>query len=364
MAEKKRIAIIGTNGIPARYGGFETLAEHLTRELGEQFAFTVYCSSVYSKAERKRFLNQARLIYLPMKANGFMSIIYDIINTVDAWFRADILLVLGPSAGFMLPLNRVFGKKLIVNCGGLDEWKREKFSFIQRAMITLNFRNSTRAADINIADNVPLQESLKEKFSVDSVVIAYGGDHIQKLPAGPDDMIRFPFLAGSYDLSVSRAQKDNMLHLVLEAYTGVPERTLVLVSNWETSEYGKRLKNEYSGKYPNIILQEAIYDTSVLDIIRNNSSLYIHSHSRCGTAPSLVEAMHFQKPVISFDVRTNRGTTRNKALYFNSVEDLREKLTNVNQSELDETGRQMAEIAVNEYTWHRIAEKYADLFDE
>ena len=74
--DKKKIAIIGTNGIPARYGGFETLSEHLTKELEKKFDFTVYCSNIYEKDKRVKFYNNSKLIYLPFKANGFQSIFY------------------------------------------------------------------------------------------------------------------------------------------------------------------------------------------------------------------------------------------------------------------------------------------------
>ena len=122
--KKKKVAIIGTNGIPARYGGFETLAEHITSELHEKYDFTVYCSNLYNKEERVKTYNNAKLVYYPFNANGFQSIIFDTLNCLHAWFRSDILLILGPAFGFILPLNLIFRKKIIVNHGGLNEWER------------------------------------------------------------------------------------------------------------------------------------------------------------------------------------------------------------------------------------------------
>jgi len=154
-----------------------------------------------------------------------------------------------------------------------------------------------------------------------------------------------------------------MLHLVIEAYIGVPDRTLVLVSNWGTSEYGKKLKGLHTNNYPNIILQDAIYDTTVLDVIRSNADLYIHSHSRCGTAPSLVEAMHFNTPVLCYDVPANRATTQNQALYFSSVATLQEILRSPDQERLIEAGNAMYRIAKTEYAWAHIAQQYSKLFN-
>jgi glycosyltransferase involved in cell wall biosynthesis len=364
MSKKlKSIAIIGTNGIPARYGGFETLAEYLTKELGERYNFFVYCSSIYSKSERRSKFNNSRLFYIPLKANGLQSIFYDVVTTFHAWFKYDILLVLGPSAGFMLPLNRIFGKKLIVNCGGLDEWKREKFSLLQKAMVITNFKFATKSSSFNIADNEPLKKSLKKKFNVESEVISYGGDHIQISKITDALISKYSFLSGQYDLSISRAQEDNNLHLVLETYKSVKSRNLVLISNWGISEYGRNLKKEYNGKYSNIVLLDAVYDVNLLNVFRSNTSLYVHSHSRCGTAPSLVEAMNYNIPIISFDVETNRLTTKNKTLYFSSISDLKSVLNSLSVNELSRIKTEMFKIAKQEYTWQIVANNYANLFD-
>ena len=80
QTNKKKVAIIGTNGVPASYGGFETLVEYLTKELRNDFDFTVYCSSIYKKKDRLESFNKSKLIYLPLKANGFQSILYDLIH--------------------------------------------------------------------------------------------------------------------------------------------------------------------------------------------------------------------------------------------------------------------------------------------
>ena len=107
---KIKISIIGTNGIPPRYGGFETLTEYLTKELGNDFNFTVYCSSIYKKDERVKSYNNSKLIYLPIRANGIQSIFYDSICTIHALIKSDVLLILGPAAGFILFLNFFFKK--------------------------------------------------------------------------------------------------------------------------------------------------------------------------------------------------------------------------------------------------------------
>ena len=124
ISERKPIiAVIGTNGIPSKYGGFETLANYLTLFLKDAYKFIVYCSNIHDKSAPTEH-NQASLVRLPISANGWQSIIYDSISIIHAFFKCDILLVLGPtSAGFLLLLNK-FLKKIVVNYGGA-EWKEK-----------------------------------------------------------------------------------------------------------------------------------------------------------------------------------------------------------------------------------------------
>ncbi len=358
MQIKKKVAIVGTNGIPAKYGGFETLAEYLTKELNADFEFIVYCSSIYKKKDRLKTYNNSRLVYLPLNANGIQSILYDVVTTFHAWFSADVILVMGPAAGFILPLNYFFRKKLIVNHGGLDEWEREKLSWFQRKYVYFSHKIAAKCATFNVADNFPLAKSLKKSFGVSAEIIEYGGDHVVKEPVTKDLQEKYSFLNGPYDLSVSRAQIDNNLHLLLKAYTHCPHRNLVLVSNWSVSEYGINLKKEYQNKYDNIFVLDAVYDKKELDALRSNTSLYLHTHSRCGTAPSLVEAMNYNIPIISFDVETNRLTTENKCLYFSNEKELIQVINNLDDQTLLRIKTETYKIANDKFKWSIIAYKY------
>jgi len=110
---KKKIAIIGTNGLPANYGGWETLTEYLTKYLSQEFDITVFCTSTAYK-EKKLMHNGAKLKYLSLKANGIQSIPYDIVSIFKALFFADTLLILGVSCCVILPFIKFISKKKIV----------------------------------------------------------------------------------------------------------------------------------------------------------------------------------------------------------------------------------------------------------
>ena len=105
-----KIAIIGTAGIPAKYGGFETLAENLTKYLSLEFDITVYCSSIVYDHKLETH-NCAHLKYIFLKANGIQSILYDILSIFNALRFADVLLILGVSGCTVLPIVRFFSKK-------------------------------------------------------------------------------------------------------------------------------------------------------------------------------------------------------------------------------------------------------------
>ncbi len=356
------MAIIGTNGIPARYGGFETLAENLVANLGDKYSFTVYCSSIYGKSERTKYYKNARLIYLSLKANGWQSILYDVISLFHAWLYSDVILILGPAAGFALPLNFIFRKKVIVNHGGLNEWERKKYSGIQSKISFLNHKTAAKFATHRIADNSILAESIKNNFGKKCEIIRYGGDHVKNVPISDSFIQKYPFSKDPCAVSVSRAQVDNNLHIVLKAFETIKAIKLVLISNWQVSKYGIDLKNKYKN-HQNIIVLDAIYNQEELNLIRSNATFYIHSHSQCGTAPSLVEAICLKLPIISFDVPTNRETTQNKAHFFSDSDELFQIVESINTNEILRLKEAISDIAENNYSWKSIAIKYAKLFD-
>ena len=108
---------------------------------------------------------------------------------------------------------------------------------------------------------------------------------------------------------------------------------------------------------------DAIYDLNVLNTIRGNCDIYLHTHSLCGTAPSLVEAMSLKLPVVCFDVPSNRATTEEKSYYFKNKESLKEILSNLDKNNITKLGDAMFEIATRRYTWNRIVSLYKNCIE-
>ncbi|MDR3060581.1 MAG: DUF1972 domain-containing protein [Dysgonamonadaceae bacterium] len=365
MNSKLKVHFVGTHGVPARYGGFETLADFLAQHLSNDMDLTIYCSGKVYKKKYEKYYN-ASLIYIPIPASGFKGIIYDLVSLYKALSKADVIVFLGPvGSGFLTFMNFFFKKRLIVNHGGLNEWEREKLSVFQRKYAKFNHRIAAHRASVNIVDNELYRKSLLKNFHTNSIVIRYGGDHVLKItPEEKKDLLqKFPFVKGKYAVSVSRAQIDNNLHLLLETFEHFSEYKLVLISNWNISNYGKDLFIKYKDN-PNMILLDAIYDKDTLDFIRGNAYIYIHTHSRCGTAPSLVEAMNLGRAIVSYDVPTNRETTQDQAFFFSDRESLVKILEELDEEKIKSNEKQMLKIASENYTWDIVAAQYARIIRE
>jgi len=357
----KTIAIIGTNGLPARYGGFETLANHLVQNFDKStHEIIVYCSKT-PKHLRHEFYNGAKLVYFPLKANGWQSMIYDFITIIHAFFKASDLIILGFSGAFAFPLNKIFKKNIIFNIGGI-EWEKVRGSKLTSKLEILLKKYMEKLCVTNsctvVIDNLYLEDYIIDKYQKTPVLAEYGGDHAQRIDATDEMSNKYAFLNTDYALSVSRAQEDMNIHILIEAYKKIPHKRIVIISNWHITKYGQNLFNENADKYDNIILLRAIYNSKELDTIRSKTSLYIHTHSLCGTAPSLVEAMSLNIPVICFDVAANRFTTEDKTLFFKDASSLTQILESLDINKLFEIKNKMFEISKRRYTWKRISKVY------
>jgi len=354
----KKVAIIGTVGLPANYGGFETLTEHLVENLGEKWDISVYCSGKrYAKNVRQRFYKGARLIYLPFQANGIQSILYDCISIFHAIFYADVLLVLGVSGGFMLPFVKLFtNKKVIISIDGI-EWKRSKWSKIARLYLWAAEWMAVKYSDADISDNESIQDYTAIRYKTLSNIIEYGADHTIQATPTLEDKKKYPFIVSSYAFKVCRIEPENNIGMVLRAFSKLRGYALVMVGNWNNSEYGIELRKEYSG-YPNITMLDPIYDQRELDVLRGNCYVYVHGHSAGGTNPSLVEAMYLGLSIMVYGVSYNRTTTEGKAMYFKSEEELIYLIKTKKLADIKAVAVKMKEIAHRRYLWKLISDKY------
>jgi glycosyltransferase involved in cell wall biosynthesis len=332
--------------------------------LSNDFDMTVYCSSKYFGKPGKRLenYNGAKLEYLPLNANGYQSIPYDILSILHAVRRNDVLLLLGVSGAVLLPFLKMFTKKpILVNIDG-QEWKRPKWNWIARKVLGWSEKLAVAFADKVITDNKIIQQYVEREYHCENTwLIEYGGDHVKKLPLTDAVLAKYPFLQESYAFNVSRIEPENNIHMILDAFSRAPEKNLVIVGLWNHGPYGMELRAKYSN-YPNIHLLDPIYDQDQLNEIRSNAAVYVHGHSAGGTNPSLVEAMCLGLPIISYSVSYNRETTNHRARYFNNESELLEQLNRLTPTEQQRMGAEMEQYGRRYYTWKRITSLYAAAF--
>jgi glycosyltransferase involved in cell wall biosynthesis len=355
----KSVAIIGTVGLPANYGGFETLADNLVKyhKLNNIKAeLIIYCSSKRYSIKLKEYQN-AKLKYIPISPNGYSSVFYDVLSIISAVInKYDVILLLGVSGAIILPLVRLLSSvRVITNIDGI-EWKRNKWRGAARLFLRVSEMVAIYFSHEVLADNVGIKKYVQQRYGVNCKVIAYGGDHAISVQ---NDLINEYLIPKSFALCICRIEPENNLHIILEAFSRMDKEPLVIIGNWNNSSYGIQLREKYI-IFDNIYLFDPVYELGKLKTFRERSTVYIHGHSAGGTNPSLVEAMHFGKAVLAFDCIYNRYTTKDSALYFKTADCLVNAINILDRNETGKIGLRMLEIAQEYYVWNIIAKNYFD----
>lgn len=355
-----RVSILGTVGVPASYGGFETLTENLVayhERSGSRVELTVYCSKGSYEVHPTSYRN-ANLVYIGVGANGASSILYDVLSLWDAARRKqDVILLLGVSGAAAIPFLKLFSRaRILTNLDGV-EWRREKWSWLARAVLRASEWAAVRFSDTIIADNEAIAKYVGTRYGRDCVAIPYGGDHALV----SDNSVReTALLPAEYALSLCRIEPENNVSMILEAWAKV-SIPLVFIGNWSNSAYGRAIKRRFRSQ-SNIYLLDPIYEVERLSEIRRGARLYVHGHSAGGTNPSLVEIMHFGVAVVAYSCDFNRHTTEECARYFSNSGELAAIIEGLSESEVAGIGSAMLEIAQRRYTWERVGKSYFALF--
>ncbi len=360
---KKKLAIIGSNGLPGRYGGWDQLMENIVINLATKFDITVYASKFHYDVHPDSYKG-VKIIYLPLKATGFQSIPYDIFSIFLGWIRrTDIFLVLGTSGCIAFPIFRLFGLKLILNPDGA-EWKRGKWGFWVKIFLKLSERFGVRWASHVVSDNSIIKNSLLIDHGINSTMIAYGGDHVTRVSLSEWTAKKYNIAAYDYCFKVCRIEPENNLDMILDSFSKSGYR-IIIVGNWNYSKYGIHLRKRFQ-KFSNISMIDPIYDQYALNEIRSNCRLYIHGHSVGGTNPSLVEAMCLGLCVLAFSVNYNKSTTKDSALYFSTADELTSLVKYVYEDESlqQEVGARLFQLGHKEYNWANIINEYEKILSK
>jgi hypothetical protein len=235
-----QVAIVGTVGLPAGYGGFETLAANLVlyaERHNMPCAIDVYCSG-RAYPDRSAEWHGAQLRYVPLDANGAISPLYDFWSMLLAgWRGADAILVLGVSGAVALPLLRLLTRsRYIVNVDGI-EWRREKWSKLASRFLRLSEAFAARFAHVVISDNQAIVDHIQDSYGRSSILIPYGGDHAAD--TGGSMIEAAAMVANSwqrYALMLCRIEPENNVHVILDSFSRDSGLPLVAVGNWQASD--------------------------------------------------------------------------------------------------------------------------------
>lgn len=322
----RRIAILGTRGIPSGHGGFETFAEYLAIYLTENgWDVTVYCQKIGKGTPVVRRWRNIELVEIHVgKDTPFHTILFDWKSVWHSWKRGGLILTLGYNTGFLNLIYRLSGIYNIINMDGL-EWKRAKWSLPVKAWFYINERLACWLGNHLIADHPEIERHLATRISRDKItMIPYGADSVA---SGDPDILRELDLAPKeYALVISRIEPENSTLEIVSAFSAKPRGyKLVVLGRLDpaSSEYHRSIVRCASRE---VMFPGAIYDKTKVGALRFFSRLYVHGHQVGGTNPSLVEALGAGTPILAHDNAFNRWVTQNKMTYFKTSDDCGAKL--------------------------------------
>ena len=391
--ETKHVYIIGSKGIPAKYGGFETFVEKLTEyKKDARIQYHVACmaeNSAKSGITDKHFEhNGAKCFNVDVPNIGPAKAIYYDITALKYAIKLakenqdnnPIFYVLacriGPFIGRLKKQIQDLGGKLFVNPDG-HEWKRAKWSYPVRQYWKFSERLMVKQADLLICDSKNIEKYIQEDYESYSPVttyIAYGTDlEKSSLNHTNAEVLKWfntnDIRPNEYYLIVGRFVPENNYETMIKGFIkSSTEKSLVLITNVEKNKFYEKLKEKTNFDKDNRIkFVGTVYDQELLKYIRENAFAYLHGHEVGGTNPSLLEALASTKLNLLLDVGFNREVGESTALYWNrdsdSLRSLIDGIENKHQGYLGSISGARERILSN-YSWDIIINNYERLFLE
>jgi glycosyltransferase involved in cell wall biosynthesis len=358
-----RIAILGTRGVPASYGGFETFAEHLsTRLVARGHEVTVYGRAHYVSPRqleyhgvRLRVLPTIRRKYLDTIVHAFLSAIHAVPSRFDA------ALICNAANAPFAPILRLTGTPVAINVDGLEH-KRKKWNWLGRRYYLLTERLATILPNITITDAQVIHDYYLARYGVPSTMIAYGSEVERR----PDREIvkRWRVEPNRYILYVSRLEPENNAHLVIEAFKRVRTayRLLIVGDAPYAHDYIRDLRARARGD-KRIIFTGFVFGQDYR-ALQQNAYCYVHATEVGGTHPALLEAMGYGNCVLTLATPENIEAVGQAGIAYSDESDLVEKLQKVlRDGSLVHAFRNRAQLRVKQhYDWDKVVDQYEHLF--
>ena len=357
-----RIALMGTRGVPARYGGFETCIEEVGARLVERgHVVVVYCRAGDDGQVPPPWTYRGmRLVHLPALRRRMLETLSHTALSVahQARFPADAAIVFNAANAPLLPVLRARGIPVATHVDGL-EWQRAKWGRAGSRYYRAAEALAVRWSDMLIADAQGIQDYYREEFGVPSRLIAYGAPSLEHL--GSDRLALLDLAPARYHLVVARFEPENHVLEIVEGYRRSTARLpLVVVGSAPyADQYTRLVKEAADGR---VRLLGSVWDQELLDQLYANSLDYLHGHSVGGTNPSLLRAIGAGAASTAFDVTFNREVLGGAGRYFRTPDDVA-RLVEVAEAEPDAEHARgaAARVRARAYDWDEVAEAYASL---
>ena len=360
-----RVAILGTRGIPAGYGGFETFAEQLaTRLAARGHQITVYAEAegpvppdAQYRGVRVRYRRRPHW-------GGASTLAYDCACLWDACRGYDLVYMLGYGAAWACWWPRLFGVPVWINVDGL-EWARSKWGKLARVYLRAMEWVSSRAPTRVLADAQAIADRYTRLYphGAPCSFIAYGADLVDQSQADASVPVQWGLVSGGYLLVVARPEPENHILEIIQGYLLHGGRwPLVVVGAVMGGTAYQRQLLALAGEQVRFL--GGIYDPAQLQSLRLHAACYLHGHSVGGTNPSLLEALACGNWVLAHDNPFNREVARTSAVYFSSPEELAagiEQCVTATAAERLARSQQARRIVQEYYTWEDIANAYETL---
>ena len=352
------VAILGTRGVPAAHGGFETLAERLALELvARGWRVEVYCQ--VREPAPPMVWRGILLIPVAVRGDGAVStIVFDLKCTLRAAFRPALPLVLGYNTAVFSLLYRLTAKRSVMNMDGI-EWKRDRWSRPAKAWFWLNERLGSLFSTHLVADHPEIARHLARGTSSARITtIAYGADPVVEAPTAP--LAKFGLRTRDYGLLIARVVPENLVLQIVRAWSEVrPGLPLLVLGKLAESDPYHRAVQAAGG--PDVIFAGAIYEAERVAALRFHARFHIHGHTVGGTNPSLVEALGAGSPILAHDNPFNRWVAGPQALYFGDETELRRGilgLVRAGPRRLAVMGEASRRRHAEAFTWRGIFDAY------
>lgn len=355
-----RISLLGTRGIPANYGGFETCAEELaTRLAARGHQVSVYCRTPQIAYPEDEYRG-VRLIKLPTIRNKYLdTIVHSTISALDAIVRRyDVVFVFGVGNSPVCALLRMGRLPVLLNVDGLD-WQRDKWPPLARWCLRQAERIAVRVADRTITDSPNVRDYYRDRRDVELAYIPYGADPVYTPPNGTLEAHGLD--PRRYFLYVGRLEPENHVHDLVAATraAGTALRTVVVGDAPYADDYKASLRREADGL---VTFTGAIYGSGYWEL-NQNAYAYIFPVVASGTHPALIEAMACGNCVLARDTPDNRHVGADTIRYFRDTAELSSLMRWAESSPeaVAELGNQAALRVREVFDWERVTDEYLDL---